>query len=90
MDNSDLCAGYTKPLETGIGTGIRRTKRKDRIMHNGVGSIKEESGTGPYSKRRRQGSKLDQAAQRHQQPGCNPLHPMVNLPIRLELRESIT
>ena len=89
MDNSDLCAGYTKPLETGIGTGIRRTKRKDRIMHNGVGSIKEESGIGPYSKSCRQRSKLDHPAERHQQPGCNPLHPMVNLPIRLELRESI-
>jgi len=58
-------------------------------MHNGIGSIKEESGIGPCSKNRRQGSKSDLAAQRHQQPGCNHLHPMVNLPIRLELRESI-
>ena len=45
LDNSDLRSGHAKPLETGIGTGICRTKRKDGKMHNGVGSIKEESGS---------------------------------------------
>jgi hypothetical protein len=45
LGHLDLCAGYAKPLETGIGTGIRRTKRKDRRMHNGIGSIKKKDGS---------------------------------------------